>query len=188
MSAVTALEMEQVVNAPGSYGEVIPGTGKSSHLAGAGEYLSFRLGAEEYGIEILKVQEIRSFEEPTKIANATPAVRGVVNLRGVIVPIIDLRLMFNLPEAKHDALTVTIVLSIAGHTIGVVVDAVSDVNELKANQIRPAPHISGINSALCITGMGVIDDANGKQRMMILLDVQAMLTASGAGILDLGSP
>ena len=103
------------------------------------EFLAFKLGAEEYGIDILRVQEIRSYEEPTRIANAPGFIKGVVNLRGVIVPIVDMRIKFNLESVNYDSFTVVIVLNIAGRVVGMVVDAVSDVITLTPEQLRPVP-------------------------------------------------
>src|SRR5665647_2190405 len=101
------------------------------------EFLTFRLGAESYGIEILKVQEIRGYEVPTAIANAPSFIKGVINLRGEIVPILDLRIKFQLPEAGYDEFTVAIILNVAGRVVGAVVDSVSDVLTLAADSIRP---------------------------------------------------
>src|SRR6185295_9052240 len=105
--------------------------------ARAGEYLTFRLGGEEYGIDILRVQEIRSYEQPTRIANAPGYLKGVVNLRGVIVPIIDLRVRLGCAQAEYNHFTVVIVLNVKGRVVGAVVDSVSDVLELPAEAIRP---------------------------------------------------
>jgi purine-binding chemotaxis protein CheW len=110
--------------------------------AESGEFLTFRLGAEEYGIDILRVQEIRSYEPPTRIANAPSFIKGVVNLRGVIVPIIDLRLKLNCDTAEYNDFTVVIVLNVRGRVVGAVVDSVSDVLELSHEQIKPAPELS----------------------------------------------
>ena len=107
--------------------------------ARAGEYLTFRLGGEEYGIDILRVQEIRSYEQPTRIANAPGYIKGVVNLRGVIVPIVDLRVRLGCAQAEYNHFTVVIVLNVKGRVVGAVVDSVSDVLELPAEAIRPAP-------------------------------------------------
>ena len=107
------------------------------------EYLTFTLGKEEYGIDILKVQEIRGYEAVTRIANAPEFIKGVVNLRGIIVPILDMRIKFNLGEAKYDRFTVVIILNVAGRVVGMVVDSVSDVIQLTAEQIRPAPDPAG---------------------------------------------
>src|SRR5262245_14703251 len=105
-----------------------PRTTASLH---AQEFLTFRLGAEEYGIDILKVQEIRGYDQVTRIANAPAFIKGVVNLRGVIVPIVDLRLKFNLGEAKYDAFTVVIVLNVLGRVVCVVSASVCDVIEIR---------------------------------------------------------
>src|SRR5262245_53933128 len=109
------------------------------HGPHGGEFLTFRLGAEEYGIDILRVQEIRSYEAPTRIANAPAFIKGVVNLRGVIVPIVDLRLKLGCESAEYNHFTVVIVLNVRGRVVGAVVDSVSDVLELNGEQIRPAP-------------------------------------------------
>ena len=103
--------------------------------------LTFRLGSEEYGIDILRVQEIRGYEAPTRVAHSPAFVKGVVNLRGVIVPIVDLRLRFGMHDATYDALTVVIVLNVAHRVVGIVVDSVSDVVELGAEHVRNAPAV-----------------------------------------------
>src|SRR4051812_11574072 len=100
--------------------------GKSGDQAGQ-EFLTFTLGDEEYGVDILKVQEIRSYELVTAIANSPDFIKGVINLRGVIVPIVDLRIKFNLPKVEYSEFTVVIILNLAERVIGVVVDSVSDV-------------------------------------------------------------
>jgi purine-binding chemotaxis protein CheW len=155
-------------------------------LAGTGaprEYLSFKLGHEEYGIDILKVQEIRGYEQPTRIANAPHFIKGVVNLRGVIVPIVDMRLRFELPEVKYDAFTVVIILNIAHRTVGMVVDSVSDVLELPAGQIKPAPEFNGAIDASYITGLGTIKHGDD-ERMLILMDIEQMMTSADMGLMD----
>jgi purine-binding chemotaxis protein CheW len=141
------------------------------------EFLTFRLGAEEYGIDILKVQEIRGYEQPTRIAGAPAFIKGVVNLRGVIVPILDLRIKFGLDKIEYNSFTVVIILNIAGKVVGAVVDQVSDVVELAAEQIRPAPTFSGAVDAAFIRGIGQIDE-----RMLILTDIERLLTASEMGL------
>jgi purine-binding chemotaxis protein CheW len=105
----------------------------------ASEYLTFTLGSEEYAIDILKVQEIRGYEQPTLIANSPPFIKGVINLRGTIVPIVDLRIKFNLGKIEYTPFTVVIILNVAGRVIGTVVDSVSDVISLTRAQIRAAP-------------------------------------------------
>lgn len=147
------------------------------------EYLSFKLGAEEYGIDILKVQEIRGYEQPTRIANAPHFIKGVVNLRGVIVPIVDMRLRFGLPDVKYDSFTVVIILNVAHRTVGMVVDSVSDVLELPANQIKPAPEFNGAIDAAYITGLGTIKHGDD-ERMLILMDIEQMMTAADMCLMD----
>ena len=109
--------------------------------AGAREYLTFRLDQEEYGIDILKVQEIRSYEPPTRIANAPAFIKGVVNLRGTIVPIVDMRLKFGCEKAEYNSFTVVIILNLRSRIVGIVVDSVSDVMELPADSLKAAPDV-----------------------------------------------
>ncbi len=148
------------------------------------EYLTFKLGAEEYGIEILKVQEIRGYERPTRIANAPAFVKGVINLRGVIVPIIDLRARLELDEPTYDAFTVVIVLSLGARTIGAVVDAVSDVVELKSEQIKPPPELATAQQAGFITGIGTVKQGND-ERMTILLDIDLLMADASLALTEL---
>ncbi|MGC6687228.1 chemotaxis protein CheW [Burkholderia pseudomallei] len=147
----------------------------------AQEFVTFRLGTEEYGIDILRVQEIRSYEEPTRIANAPAFIKGVINLRGVIVPIIDLRLKFALDSAEYNTSTVVIVLNVAARTVGVVVDAVSDVLELVAADRRPAPEFGAAIDTGFITDLGSIAGENGN-RMLILLDIERLIAAADVGL------
>ena len=154
--------------------------GSSAPTKAAGrEFLTFRLGGEEYGIDILKVQEIRGWEQPTAIANAPAFIKGVISLRGTIVPVVDLRLKFNLSEAKYDELTVMIILNLAGRVVGAVVDAVSDVLTLAPEQIKPAPEFSATFDTTYITGLGV-----EKDRMLILVDIEKLMTSSDMQLVD----
>jgi purine-binding chemotaxis protein CheW len=143
------------------------------------EYLTFRLGAEEYGIDILKVQEIRSYEAPTRLANAPAYIKGVVNLRGVIVPVVDLRQRFACANCDFNAFTVVIVLRLGHRTVGVIVDSVSDVLELAPTAIKPAPNVSCAVDPTYITGLGDVGD-----RTLILLDIHAMLMAPDMGLTE----
>jgi purine-binding chemotaxis protein CheW len=151
-----------------------------AHRMSSGEFLTFRLGAEEYGIDILKVQEIRSYEPPTRIANAPEFIKGVVNLRGVIVPIVDLRLKLGCPTADYNSFTVVIVLNVRNRVVGAVVDSVSDVLELNRDAIRPAPELSSaaVDTSF-ITGIGTIND-----RMLILMDIEALMSSADMGLMD----
>jgi purine-binding chemotaxis protein CheW len=152
------------------------------HAAGPGptqEYLTFTLGGEEYGVDILKVQEIRGYEKPTAIANAPAFIKGVVNLRGTIVPIVDMRIRFNLGSAEYDQFTVVIILTVAGRVVGMVVDAVSDVIGLSAEQMRPAPDFSSAFDTQYITGLGTVED-----RMLILIDIEKLMTGAEMALMD----
>ncbi|MFO1217088.1 MAG: chemotaxis protein CheW [Burkholderiaceae bacterium] len=157
--------------------------GAHEAAAGArgGEYLTFRLGDEEYGIDILRVQEIRSYEPPTRIANAPPHIKGVVNLRGVIVPIVDLRLMLGCANAEFNHVTVVVVLNVKGRVVGAVVDSVSDVLELGAGSIKPAPAMNASVEAEHITGIGAVPAEQG-ERMLILLDIEGLMAGAGLGM------
>ena len=151
---------------------------QAAEPASGQEFLTFRLGGEEYAIEILKVREIRSWEQPTAIVNAPDFIKGVINLRGTIVPIVDLRVKFK-GEAKYDQFTVVIILSVAERVIGIVVDAVSDVMTLAAEQIRPAPAFGGDVDAQFITGLGTVG-----QRMLILTDVERLMSSREMQLMD----
>ena len=141
------------------------------------EYLTFRLDREEYGIDILKVQEIRGYEPPTRIANAPPFIKGVVNLRGTIVPIVDMRLKFNCANAQYDAFTVVIILNLHQRIVGIVVDSVSDVMGLVPEQMRAAPDIESIIDSDAIIGLGSLGD-----RMLILLDIEKLMSGLEMGL------
>ena len=147
------------------------------------EYLVFTLGTEEYGIDILRVQEIRSYEAPTRFANAPAFIKGVVNLRGVIVPIVDLRLRLNCQTAEYTNFTVVIVLNVRGRVIGAVVDSVSDVIALGAESIKPAPGMSSSVDADYIMGIGCIRSGD-VVRMLILTDIDALMSSREMGLVD----
>jgi len=144
-----------------------------------GEFLTFRLGAEEYGIDILKVQEIRSYEAPTRIANAPAFIKGVVNLRGVIVPIVDLRLKLGCDSNDYNSFTVVIVLNVRGRVVGAVVDSVSDVLELSRDSIKPAPEMASAVDTSFITGISSVND-----RMLILMDIEELMASAEMGLID----
>jgi len=141
------------------------------------EVLSFRLGKEEYGISILKVQEIRGYDAVTRIANAPAFLKGVINLRGQIVPIVDMRIRFALGQAEYDAFTVVIILNIGRQVIGMVVDSVSDVVTLAPEQVRPAPSIGGGIDADHLLGLGTVGE-----RMLILLDIERLMASPDMGL------
>ena len=145
-------------------------TKETTEEVGGREFLTFRLGGEEYGIDILKV---------TVIANTPAFIKGVINLRGIIVPIVDLRIKFQLGEARYDDFTVVVIVSVAGRVVGIVVDAVSDVITLMPQQIRPAPEFGGALDTRFITGLGTVD-----QRMLILADIEQLLTSEDMQLVD----
>jgi purine-binding chemotaxis protein CheW len=143
------------------------------------EYLAFRLGAEEYGIDIQKVQELRGYEAVTRLANAPEFIKGVVNLRGIIVPIIDMRVKFNLGAPSYDQFTVVIILSVEDRLMGMVVDSVSDVVTLTAAQIRPAPAMATGLDVAYMTGLGVLGE-----RMLILADIDRLMSSTQIGAIE----
>ena len=145
----------------------------------ANEFLTFILGSEEYGIEILKVQEIRGYDAITHIANAPAFIKGVVNLRGIIVPIIDMRIKFNLGKVEYDEFTVVIILNVSGRVMGIVVDGVSDVQELDGSQIRPAPEFGAGLDTEYIIGLGTAGE-----RMLILVDIERLMTSRDMALID----
>ena len=148
-------------------------------VAAGGEFLTFRLGDEEYGIDILKVQEIRSYEQPTRIANAPSFIKGVVNLRGVIVPIVDLRIKLGCDTAEYNSFTVVIVLNVKGRVVGAVVDSVSDVLALDAQTIKPAPEMNSAVDTSFITGIGSVGE-----RMLILMDIEGLMASAEMGLIN----
>ena len=134
------------------------------------EFLAFTMGEEEYGLDILKVQEIRGYEAVTRIANAPAFFKGVINLRGVIVPVVDMRIKLGLGTPRYDASTIVIVLNLGGKVAGMVVDSVSDVTTLMSAQIRPKPDMGGAIDADYLIGLGTLGE-----RMLILVDVERLM-------------
>ena len=143
------------------------------------ELLIFTLGNEEYGIDILKVQEIRGYDQVTRIANTPAFIKGVTNLRGVIVPIIDLRVKFSQQSVSYDENTVVIVLNFGQRVVGIVVDGVSDVLSLTAEQIRPAPEFAVTLATEYLTGLGSLGE-----RMLILVDIEKLLSSEEMSLVD----
>ncbi|MEY4265653.1 MAG: hypothetical protein RIS90_188 [Pseudomonadota bacterium] len=154
-------------------------SGTALAMAKGSEYLTFRLDREEYGIDILKVQEIRGYEPPTRIAHAPSFVKGVFNLRGTIVPIVDLRLKFNCVKADYDASTVVIVLNLPRRIVGIVVDSVSDVLNLSPEDLKPAPEIDTVIDSDAVIGLGAL-----KERMLILLDIERLMSSQGMALVS----
>jgi len=148
----------------------------STPAPSTGEFLTFTLGEEHYGVDILKVQEIRGYDAVTRVPDAPEYIKGVINLRGTIVPVIDLRLKLRLKEARYDSFTVMIVLNVEDRVVGIVVDGVSDVVPLAAEQIRPTPEFGAAVDTRFISGIGTLDE-----RMLILLDIESLLDSADLG-------
>ena len=151
----------------------------NENVATGGEFLTFTLGKEEYGIDILKVQEIRGYDAVTTIANTPSFIKGVINLRGIIVPIVDMRIKFKLENVSYDQLTVVIILNLASRVVGMVVDGVSDVIALTAEQIKVAPQFGATLDTQYLMGLGTIDD-----RMLILVDIEKLMSSSDMELVD----
>lgn len=145
----------------------------------AGEYLTFVLGSEEYGLEILKVQEIRGYDAVTQIANTPEFIKGVVNLRGKIVPIVDLRIKFHLGKVEYDEFTVVIILNLGGRIVGIVVDGVSDVMALQDEQIRDVPSLVTSIDTKYIVGLATVES-----QMLILVDIEQLMSSEDMALLD----
>ncbi len=138
------------------------------------QYLTFALGAEEYGVEILKVQEIKGYSAITPIPNTPSYVKGVMNLRGSIIPIVDLRAKLSMAEAAYNQFTVIIVVRVGAKTVGVVVDAVSDVLNIPLKDIQPTPDFGSQVDARFISGL-----AKAGERLVVLLDIEKVLVGDG---------
>ncbi|MGC3874980.1 chemotaxis protein CheW [Halomonas sp. GXIMD04776] len=143
------------------------------------EFLVFSLGEEEYAVDILKVQEIRGYENVTRIANAPDFIKGVTNLRGVIVPIVDLRIKFHLDNVEYGGQTVVIVVNVGERVVGIVVDGVSDVMTLTPDQIKPAPEFGVAMSSDYLSGLGSLED-----RMLVLVDIDSLLTSEEMALVE----
>lgn len=150
----------------------------SASASAALEFLAFTLGDEEYGIDIQNVQELRSYDTVTRLANAPEFIKGVVNLRGVIVPIIDMRIKFSLGAPVYDQFTVVIILHIAGRVMGMVVDSVSDVITFTGDEIKPAPQMGSAINTDYLIGIGAVD-----QRMIMLIDIARLMSSDDIGLI-----
>lgn len=155
----------------------------STDIAVATQYLTVNLANEEYGVDILAVREIRGWTPVTRIPQAPPYVLGVLNLRGAIVPVLDLRLRFGLAREEYSATTVTVIVTVAGRNFGVVVDAVSDVVDVDAGQIRPVPDMGTAVDTEYLKGLTSVGE-----RMVLLLDVDKLLQPHDAQMLEAALP
>ena len=156
----------------------LPGASSAPSVAGS-ELLTFTLGSEYYGVDILKVQEIRGYDTVTRIPGSPDFIKGVINLRGAIVPVIDLRIKFRLSTVAYNEFTVMIILNIARRIVGIVVDSVSDVTQLTPDQIKPTPEFGTALDTSYITGLGALDD-----RMLILIDIERLMSSTDMALVD----
>lgn len=150
-------------------------------LSNGREFLTFTLGSEEYGVDILKVREIRGYDTVTRIPNTPDFIKGVINLRGTIVPVVDMRVKFRLGSAEFNEFTVMIILNIGGRVVGMVVDSVSDVMMLSDEQIQPPPDLGGVLETRFVQGLGTVDD-----RMLILVDIEKLMSSAEMSLIDTG--
>jgi purine-binding chemotaxis protein CheW len=150
-----------------------------ARIATGREYLAFTLGDEDYGIDILMVQEIRGYETVTKIAKVPDFIKGVINLRGVIVPVVDMRIKFQLANVVYNQFTVVIVLNVCGRVIGMVVDGVSDVIALTPEQIHATPEFGSSLDTQYLIGLGTVDE-----RMIILVDIERLMSAKDMALIE----
>lgn len=143
------------------------------------EFLSFILGQEHYALDIISVKEIRGYESVTKIANAPSFIKGVINLRGDIVPIIDLRIKFNVGEASYNQFTIVIVLNVRGRIVGIVVDGVSDVIRLTSDAIRPPPEFGTAFDSDYLKGLATVGE-----QMTILVNIESLISSEELGLFE----
>jgi purine-binding chemotaxis protein CheW len=160
----------------------VPNSGQQTSHSGAvsaisGQYLTLRLGSEDYATDIMRVQEIRSYEEPTRMANSPSFIKGVINLRGVIVPIVDLRMKLNIETVDYNEFTVVIILKVHGTVVGAVVDAVSDVVNLDGSMVKDAPQFESVIDGRFILGLAKVGE-----RMLIVMNMEALLSNAEMGI------
>lgn len=158
--------------------QIRPGAGRDSAV-GANQYLTFTLGNEDYGVEILKVQEIKGYSGITPVPNSPPWMKGVMNLRGTVVPVVDLRTTFSMEEREYNRFTVIILVSIGARIVGLVVDAVSDVLDVPADQVRPAPDMGARVDVRFILGMATVGE-----KLVVLLDMEKLLGSDGITMLE----
>lgn len=147
--------------------------------AGGREVLTFHLGQEEYGLDILRVQEIRGYGPVTQIANAPPYVKGVINLRGIVVPIVDLRQFFRMDDVRYDSFTVVIVVNVCNTVVGMVVDSVNDVVQISSADLKPAPAFGDSVDTGYLDAIASVSD-----RMILLLQIEELVQGAGLGSLQ----
>lgn len=150
-----------------------------SHAVAQREFLTFVLGEEHYALDIMAVKEIRGYEPVTRIANAPGFIKGVLNLRGDIVPIVDLRMKFNVGEASYTEFTIVIMLNVEGRIVGVVVDGVSDVIALAEEEVRPPPEFGVAFDSQYLVGLATIDE-----QLVILVDIEKLISSEELSLFE----
>lgn len=145
----------------------------------AKEFLTFVLGDENYALDIMTVKEIRGYEPATRIANAPSYIKGVINLRGDIVPIVDLRIKFDIGEATYNEWTIVIMLNVHDRVVGIVVDGVSDVMNLEAEDIKPAPEFGVAFDSRYLHGLAALED-----QMVIIVDIEELISSDEIGVFE----
>ncbi|WP_293749878.1 chemotaxis protein CheW [uncultured Paraglaciecola sp.] len=143
------------------------------------EFLTFVLGEETYALDVMTVKEIRGYQPVTKIANAPDFVKGVLNLRGDIVPIIDLRIKFSVGEATYNEFTIVIMLNIGQRVVGIVVDEVSDVIKVMAQDIKPPPEFGIVFDSSYLYGLTTIEE-----QMVILINIESLISSDELGLFE----
>jgi len=143
--------------------------GESATASDSSQFLTFSLAGEEYGLDILKIQEIKGYVPTTRIPNSPPEIVGVLNLRGTIVPVMDLRKKFGLEAVQYDAFTAIVVVAVRGRVIGMIVDQVSEVVTIPTKEIQPPP-IESVGVDHSLEGLAKVGD-----KLIILLDVEAVV-------------
>ena len=152
-------------------------TKQTAEAVSAGQYLTFALGSEEYGIELLKVQEIKGYSAVTPIPSTPPHIKGVMNLRGAVIPVVDLRVRFGMETIEYTQFNVIIVINVGAKVMGLLVDAVSDVLNVGAGEVRPAPDFGTRADTRFISGM-----ASAGDKIAVLLDIDRLLTEDDLNI------
>jgi len=149
--------------------------------SGEGQYVTFLIAGETYGIEVLRVQEIIGMTSITRVPNTMDFMKGVINLRGMVVPVVDMRLKFSMEEKDYDAFTVIIIVEVSGHMIGLIVDSVSDVVGVPLESIQDTPHFSARIGTDFISGIGRLDET-----LIIMLDIDRVISAEELEELEKG--
>ena len=155
---------------------------KLSGASDENQFVTFSIGEETYGVEVLRVQEIIGMTQITPVPNSVSFMKGVINLRGAVVPVVDMRVKFGMAERSYDAFTVIIIVEVKGRLIGMIVDTVSDVANIPVDTIQDTPHFTAKIETDFIKGIGQLDS-----RLVIILDVERIMSADEMRSMDIKS-